>query len=133
MTTTPTFALSPACHDGQHPQPGDDAFRWSNWATCPCGAVRFERLTRRGEIITYSHLEGLRATDGTDISTRAKRDEYMRLNGLAHADDYREAWPAADERRRRFFAGDDPKIHQEITETVGRAAYQLQTQRRNRR
>lgn len=124
---------APACHDGQHPQPPNDAFRWSNWATCPCGAVRFERLTARGEIVTYSHLEGLRATDGTPIDTRARRDEYMRLNGLAHADDYREAMPKAREARERFFRGEDPAIRREVAETVGRAAHELQTQRRRNR
>lgn len=132
-TMVPTMGEAPTCHDGQHPQPSDDAFRWSAWATCPCGEVRFERLTRRGEIITYSHLDGLRATDGTDISTRAKRDEYMRIHGLAHAEDYREAMPAAQAARERFFRGEDPAIRRELRETVGRAAYQLQTQRRRTR
>lgn len=122
------------CEHAGHPQPPEEAFRWSSWALCPCGAVRFERHTRRGEIITYSHLDGLRATDGTDISSRAKRDEYMRLNGLAHAEDYsREAWPKAQEARAKFFAGEDPAIRREVAETVGRAAYQLQTQRRRTR
>lgn len=121
------------CHDNQHPRPPDSAFRWSNWATCPCGAVRYEQKSARGEIISYSHLDGLRATDGTDISTRAKRDEYMRQNGLAHLEDYREALPKAREARERFFRGEDPAIRRELRETVGRAAYQLQTQRRNHR
>lgn len=47
--------------------------------------------------------DGLRATDGTDISTRSKHREYMKANGLATADDFKDTWAKAQERRERLF------------------------------
>lgn len=47
--------------------------------------------------------DGLRATDGTDISTRSKHREYMKANGLATADDFKQTWAKAQERRERLF------------------------------
>lgn len=46
--------------------------------------------------------DGLRATDGTDISTRAKHREYMKLNNLTTVDDYKETWSKAQEARDRY-------------------------------
>jgi hypothetical protein len=46
--------------------------------------------------------DGLRATDGTDISTRAKHREYMKLNNLATVDDFKETWSKAQEQRDRY-------------------------------
>ena len=40
--------------------------------------------------------EGLKATDGTDISSRTKHREYMRRHGLTTADDYTETWKRAE-------------------------------------
>ncbi len=39
-----------------------------------------------------SGYENLRATDGTDISTRTKHREYMKQHGLTTVDDYKEHW-----------------------------------------
>lgn len=36
--------------------------------------------------------DGLTATDGTDISTRSKHREYMKLNGLTTMDDFKDTW-----------------------------------------
>lgn len=41
------------------------------------------RLTSEGE-----QYDGLRATDGTDISSRKKRREFMKRNGLTDPSDY---------------------------------------------
>jgi len=46
--------------------------------------------------------DGLRATDGTDISTRVKHREYMKLNNLTTVDDYKETWSKAQEARDRY-------------------------------
>ncbi len=46
--------------------------------------------------------DGLRATDGTDISTRTKHREYMKANGLATVDDFKETWAKAQEQRDHF-------------------------------
>ena len=54
------------------------------------------------------HYDGLRATDGTDISTRTKQREYMRRRGLADAGDFKGEWNQAATRRADFFEGRDP-------------------------
>jgi hypothetical protein len=53
------------------------------------------------------HYDGLRATDGTDISTRSKHREYMRANNLTTADDYTQTWAKAEAQRREVFSGQD--------------------------
>ena len=73
------------------------------------------------------HYEGLRATDGTDIGSRRKHQEYMRLNGLTTADDYKETWAKAAERRAQFFnGGGDAAEHKARQETIGRVMYELE-------
>ena len=47
--------------------------------------------------------DGMRATDGTDISTRTKHREYMRANGLTTMDDFNNSWSKAREQRDRLF------------------------------
>jgi hypothetical protein len=39
-------------------------------------------------VIGDSHYDGLRATDGTDISTRAKHRAYMKQHNLTTIDDF---------------------------------------------
>lgn len=46
-----------------------------------------------------SSYKDMRATDGTDISTRTKHREYMRTNGLGTIDDFKETFAAAEKRR----------------------------------
>jgi hypothetical protein len=45
------------------------------------------------------HYDGMRATDGTDISTRTKHRDYMKRNGLTMTDDFKQTWKAAAEER----------------------------------
>lgn len=73
---------------------------------------------------------GLRATDGTDISSRKKHREYMRRNGLADAADYKESWAKAQADREAFRRGE--KTNPERREAIGRIAYQLEQKRRRR-
>lgn len=49
------------------------------------------------------NYEGMVAPDGTDISSRTKHREYMKANSLATADDFKETWAKAQERRERLF------------------------------
>jgi hypothetical protein len=58
------------------------------------------------------HYEGLRATDGTDISTRTKHREYMRQHNLTTIDDYKESWAKAQKQRDEYRQG---KGHGAIT------------------
>lgn len=53
------------------------------------------------------HYDGLRATDGADISSRSKHREYMRANNLTTADDYTQTWAKAEAERKQFFTGQD--------------------------
>lgn len=48
------------------------------------------------------HYDGLRAPDGTDISTRTKHREYMRATGLTTADDFSSSWSKAKEQRQNY-------------------------------
>lgn len=48
------------------------------------------------------HYDGLRATDGTDISTRSKHREYMKRNGLTTVDDFKGVWAEAEKRRTEY-------------------------------
>ena len=51
--------------------------------------------TRKDSIMfSDAHYDGLRATDGTDISTRKKHREYMKRHGLTTTDDYKQTWAA---------------------------------------
>lgn len=71
------------------------------------------------EGITYSNLK---ATDGTDISSRTKHRNYMKANGLAMMSDYTEYWKKAEKQREEKKSGRaDSKQRKEI---IGRALYE---------
>jgi hypothetical protein len=53
--------------------------------------------------ISDAHYDGLRATDGTDISTRKKHREYMKQHGLTTADDYSSSWAKAKKEREDYY------------------------------
>lgn len=53
------------------------------------------------------HYDGLRATDGTDISSRSKHRAYMKANDLTTADDFTQTWRDAAKAREASFAGED--------------------------
>ena len=89
----------------------------------------YERYDAKQPVFTDRHHEGQRAPDGTDIGSRRKRAEYMRLNGLADADDFKGSWVKARQERDNFFTGKGG-ASREIRETVGRAAYELQRGKR---
>jgi hypothetical protein len=59
----------------------------------------FPPTGRRLDPVSERHYEGLRAADGTDISTRAKHREYMRRHGLTTVDDFTETWASAQAKR----------------------------------
>lgn len=56
-----------------------------------------------------SHYDGLRASDGENISTRTKHREYMKRKGLATMDDFTGEFAKKTAQRRRFLeTGYDP-------------------------
>ena len=46
--------------------------------------------------------DGMRATDGTDISSRSKHREYMKANNLTTIDDFKDSWAKAKKEREHY-------------------------------
>lgn len=66
------------------------------------------------------HYDGLRATDGTDIGTRAKHREYMRSHNLTTVDDFAGTWAKQAEQREARIAGTDTSRTSDIVEAVNK-------------
>jgi hypothetical protein len=49
------------------------------------------------------HYDGLKATDGTDISTRTRHREYMKSNNLTTMDDFKQTWAQAQQARESYY------------------------------
>jgi hypothetical protein len=66
------------------------------------------------------HYDGLRATDGADISSRTKHRAYMRERGLTVAGDYKETWAKAQKERDALRAGTfkDKELRETLTREV---------------
>lgn len=64
------------------------------------------------------HYDGLRATDGSDISSRSKHREYMRANSLTTADDFTDTWKRQAAERATVMAGDDKSRAADIAHVV---------------
>lgn len=85
--------------------------------------------TPRVELMTGSCYDDARTVEGADISSRRKRNEYMRRNSLADADDFKGEWSKAEQRRTDIrTAARDPRRRDE----VGRAIYQLEQRKGSR-
>lgn len=66
------------------------------------------------------HYDGMRATDGTDISTRAKHREYMKAHSLTTADDFASTWKRAAQERAARLQGEDPQRRHDIAQAIAR-------------
>ena len=66
------------------------------------------------------HYDGLRAPDGTDISSRTKHREYMKSRGLTTTDDFTNTWSAAEKERAAMRSGEhkDPELRSTIEQQV---------------
>lgn len=71
------------------------------------------------------HYDGLRATDGADISTRSKHREYMKANNVTLADDFKDTWAKAQEQRDRYYKQGGSFTRGDVE----RAIHQLQNRR----
>jgi hypothetical protein len=71
-------------------------------------------------LISDAIYDGLKAPDGTDISTRAKHRAYMRENNLTTIDDYTETRKRAARERERTLAGEDPHRVDDIVDAWSR-------------
>jgi hypothetical protein len=77
----------------------------------------------RPPVYTDRHMEGVRATDGTDIGSRQKRNEWMRRNNLVDVDDCKGVWAKAAKEREALAQGRHDTAARR--EAVGRAVYEL--------
>lgn len=59
-------------------------------------------LNHMGGLWSDRHYDGMRATDGADISSRRKHREYMKRHGLTTADDFKETWARAQREREHY-------------------------------
>lgn len=75
---------------------------------------------RKVALVSESVYDGLRATDGADISTKKKHRDYMKANDLALRSDYKETWAKAAKER----AEGSPEFNQHRRECIERAWYE---------
>jgi hypothetical protein len=67
------------------------------------------------------HYDGMRSTDGADISTRSKHREYMRRHGLTTIDDFGSSyWRAHAAKREAIAAGVDPNRKHDIARALAK-------------
>lgn len=81
----------------------------------------FQAHEERAPVYTDCYMDGARATDGTDIGSRAKRRAYMQSRGLADASDYTETWAKAEKQRAAFYTPDAKHDTQARREAIARA------------
>jgi hypothetical protein len=79
---------------------------------------RQRSATATGALWNDSQYHGLRATDGTDISSRKKHREYMKRNGLTTADDFNSSWARAKEERERYMRHGGSVRKQDIVQAI---------------
>lgn len=91
-------------------QPYEAGADWRNVSASTGDLGKFE----------YSNLQ---ATDGTDISSRTKRNAYMKATGVADVRDFTETTRKAAEARQEWREGRSDT--RETADMVGRAAYAL--------
>lgn len=87
--------------------------------------AKLETRADAGALWGDRHYEGMRATDGTDISSRSKHRAYMKANNLTTADDFTDSWAKAKEKREKLFTQGGTFTRNDIE----RAMYQLQSRK----
>ena len=81
----------------------------------------------RAPVFTDRYMEGVQATDGTDISSRSRRNEWMKRNNLVDVDDCKGLWAKAAKERQAIAEGRHDTAARR--EAVGRAVYELNRRR----
>ena len=79
---------------------------------------RDEALNHLGGLWGDRHYDGMRATDGEDISSRKKHREYMKRKGVTTADDFKESWAKAREARERYYTEGGSITRKDIAEAI---------------
>ena len=68
-----------------------------------------QAVPRHDEVLWNDRsYDGLAATAGTPINSRAKHREYMKANDLTTMDDFKGSWDHAAKQREAVFQGQDP-------------------------
>lgn len=92
---------------------------------------RGDELTPHFRVVGDLHYDGLRATDGADISTRAKHRAYMREKGLTTMDDFTNQFAKAAQDREAYR---ERGVGGAVTrQDIGRAIHELETGRKAER
>lgn len=94
------------------------------------GADYVPESRQAGAPVSDLYMDGVRATDGTDIGSRKKRREYMQARGLADADDFRGEWARAQKAREAAYVGGSGFDSSHRREAVARALYDARKARR---
>lgn len=71
-------------------------------------------------IASERHYDGLQATDGTPIDTRAKHRQYMKDRNLTTIDDFSSTWKRAAEERAQRMQGADTTRALDVADAVTR-------------
>lgn len=77
---------------------------------------------RRSEEEVYGHVQ---ATDGTDLSTRARHRNYMRDNNLTVASDFTKTWERSAVEMKKVVTPGSGHDSRERREQLGRLNYQM--------
>lgn len=84
-----------------------------------------ESAKNRGALWNDRHYDGVKATDGTDISTRKKHRDYMKRNNLATVDDFSQTWAKSQKERESYYTQGGSIKRSDIE----RAMYQINNRR----
>lgn len=66
------------------------------------------------------HYDGMRAPDGTDISSRTKHRAYMKAKGVTTIDDYSGTWKRDAKERAERLAGEDRSRANDVAQAIAK-------------
>ena len=81
---------------------------------------RANALNHLGGLWGDRHYDGMRATDGEDISSRKKHREYMKRHGVTTSDDFKDTWAKARQQRDEYYTRGGTVRRQDIVATIER-------------
>lgn len=64
--------------------------------------------------------EGMRAPDGSDISSRTKHRQYMQATGMTTADDFSGSWAKAKESRERYMQQGGSVSREDVARSISK-------------
>lgn len=64
------------------------------------------------------HYDGMRASDGEDISSRKKHREYMKRHGVTTSDDFKDTWARARQQRDEYYTRGGTVRRQDIVASI---------------